>query len=272
MPLYMDLHEVPGATEEDLMKAHAADIAVQEQFGCTSLTYWVNKETGTANCLIEAPSAEQAEAMHRASHGLVATKMIEVRREVVESFMGRIDQTPAAIDPATIRTGSALRVIFFTDLVGSTAMTQRLGDDAAMNLLEHHNTAVRGALQENGGREVKHTGDGIMASFASVAGAIRGAIEIQRSFKDHNQANPDEALDVRIGLCAGEPVERGEDLFGASVQLAARICDHAQTAEIQVTGTVEELCLGKGFHFCNPQEVIFKGFDGPVKIATVIWR
>jgi len=268
----MDLHEVPGATEEDLMKAHAADIAIQEQYGCVSLTYWLNKDTGTANCLIEAPSPEQADAMHRAAHGLVATKMIEVRQEVVESFMGRIDQTAAAIDPATVRTGSALRVILFTDIVGSTAMTQRLGDDAAVNILEHHNTAVRGALQKNGGREVKHTGDGIMASFVSVAGSVRSAIEIQRSLEEHNQANPDEALHVRIGLCAGEPVEQDADLFGASVQLAARICDHAQTAEIQVTRTVEELCLGKGFHFCNPQDVTFKGFDEPVKIATVIWQ
>ena len=210
--------------------------------------------------------------MHRASHGMVATKMIEVNKAVVESFMGRIDQTAAAINPATTHTGSSLRIIFFTDMVGSTAMTQKLGDDAAMMILEQHDTTVRAALQTHGGREVKHTGDGIMASFASVAGSVRSAIEIQRSLNDHNQAHPDEALYVRIGLCAGEPVEKDADLFGASVQLAARICDHAQTAEIQVTRTVEELCLGKGFHFENPQEVTFKGFDEPVKIATVIWQ
>ncbi|MCH8327608.1 MAG: DUF4242 domain-containing protein [Candidatus Marinimicrobia bacterium] len=272
MPLYMDLHEVQGATEQDLAKAHLADIAIQDQYSCNSLTYWLNKETGTANCLIEAPSTEQAVAMHRASHGLLATKMIEVDKMVVESFMGRIDETAAAIDPATTQTGSSLRVIFFTDMVGSTAMTQKLGDEAAMKILELHDTTVRTALQTHGGREVKHTGDGIMASFASVAGSLHSAIEIQHSLNDHNQANPDDALHVRIGLCAGEPVEKNADLFGASVQLAARICDHAQTSEIQVTHTVKELCLGKGFNFENPQEVTFKGFDEPVKIATVIWQ
>ena len=217
MPFYMDLHEVPGATEKDLAKAHLADIAIQDQYSCNSLTYWLNKETGTANCLIEAPSAEQAEAMHRASHGLVPTQVIAVDKMVVESFMGRIDETAAAIDPATTHTGSSLRIIFFTDMVGSTAMTQKLGDDAAMKILEHHNTTVRAALQKHGGREVKHTGDGIMASFASVAGSVHGAIEIQRSLHDHNQAHPEEALHVRIGLCAGEPVEKDADLFGASV-------------------------------------------------------
>ena len=272
MPLYMDLHEVSGATEKDMAKAHLADIAIQEEYGCTSLTYWLNKETGTANCLIDAPSSEQATAMHKASHGLVATNIIEVNQAVVESFMGRIDETAAAIDPATTQPGSSLRIICFTDMVGSTAMTQKLGDEAAMKILGHHDTTVRAALQKYGGREVKHTGDGIMASFASVAGSVHSAIDIQRSLHDHNQAHPEETLHVRIGLCAGEPVEQGKDLFGASVQLAARICDHAQTAEIQVTHTVEELCLGKGFQFENPQEVTFKGFDEPVKIATVIWR
>lgn len=272
MPLYMDMHEVPGALEEDMAKAHLADIAIQDQYGVTCQTYWLNKETGTANCLLEAPSTEQAEAMHKASHGLEATKMIEVNEAVVEAFLGRIDQTAVAIDHTTTRSGSALRIILFTDMVGSTRMTQDLGDAAAMDVLQVHDTIVRGALEQQGGREVKHTGDGIMASFASVAGSINCAIDIQRGISANNQTGAKHDLHVRIGLCAGEPVEKNQDLFGTSVQLAARICDHAAAEEILVAHTVQELSAGKGFKFGKPDEVLLKGFATPTKISSVIWQ
>ncbi len=273
MPLYMDIHKVPGVLEEeDMAKAHLADLAVQDQFGVTCHTYWLNKENGTVNCLLDAPSAEQANAMHRASHGLEATKMIEVNEAVVESFLGRINQTAVAIDHTTTRSGSALRIILFTDMVGSTRMTQELGDAAAMEVLQVHDTIVRGALEQQGGREVKHTGDGIMASFVSVAGSINCAIDIQRGISDNNKGESKHDLHVRIGLCAGEPVEKNQDLFGTSVQLAARICDQADAEEILVAHTVQELSAGKGFKFGQPDEILLKGFATPTKISSVIWQ
>ena len=272
MPLYMDLHEVPGATDEDLAKAHLADIAIQDQYGVTCQTYLLDKDSGTANCLIEAPSAERANALHAASHGLVATKMIEVNEAVVEAFLGQIKETAAAIDPATTQTGSSLRIILFTDIVGSTQMTQELGDEAALHVLHAHDTIVRGALEKHGGREVKHTGDGIMASFASVAGSLNSAIDIQRGISDYNQTDPKHDLQVKIGLCAGEPVEKEQDLFGTSVQLAARICDHADAAEILVAHTVQDLSAGKGFEFGRRDEVLLKGFAAPTKLNSVMWQ
>lgn len=272
MPLYMDIHKIPGATEEDMTKAHLADIAIQDQYGATVYTYWLNKKSGTANCLMEAPNAERANAMHRASHGMEAEKLIEVNEAVVEAFLGRIDQTAVAIDHATSQSGSSLRIILFTDMVGSTQMTQELGDAAAMQVLRIHDIIVRGALEKRGGREVKHTGDGIMASFTSVAGSVDCAIDIQRGISDNNQADAHHQLRVRIGLSAGEPVEENQDLFGTSVQLAARICDHAAAEEILVAHTVQELSAGKGFEFGQPDEVLMKGFPTPTKIISVIWR
>ncbi len=272
MPYFMDRHDVRGATDEEISQAHLADIAMQNKFGVTNLTYWHNKEAGHLNCLVEAPSKEAANAVHANSHGMVASEVIEVDKTVVEAFIGRIEQTPAALDPATTNAGTALRIILFTDIVGSTAMTQKLGDEAAMEILENHDTTVRAALEKHGGREVKHTGDGIMASFASVSGSIRSAIDIQRTLSKFNQTNPKQVLKVKIGMCAGEPVEKNKDLFGASVQLAARICDHAGAEEIQVTHTVQDLCLGKGFQFENPQKVMFKGFDETIGITDVQWQ
>ena len=272
MPLYMDVHYVPDASEEDLAKAHLADTAIQEHFGVTCQTYWLNKRTGTANCLLEASGAEQVNALHKASHGLEAHKIIEVSEDVVEAFLGKIDQTPVAIDPGTTQTGSSLRIILFTDIVGSTQMAQDFGDEVAMKVLQTHDTIVRGALQMHGGSEVKHTGDGIMASFASVSGSVKSAIDMQNGIADYNQTSPEIKLHVRIGLSAGEPVEKDQDLFGTAVNLAARICNHADAEEILLAHTVRELCAGKGFNFRELDEVSFKGFDEPTKIGSVVWQ
>jgi len=93
-----------------------------------------------------------------------------------------------------------------------------------MELVEVHDRIVREALASLGGREVKHTGDGIMASFFSAAAAIKCAARIQRDIASHRQEKKDRPIELRIGLSAGEPVEGHNDLFGCTVQLAARLC------------------------------------------------
>src|SRR4029077_19682380 len=98
-----------------------------------------------------------------------------------------------------------------------------LGDDAAMALLDLHNTVVRNALTDLGGRDIKHTGDGIMASFVSAASALKCAARVQRELAEYEK-NRNRSLKVRIGAAAGEPVEQHNDLFGSTVQLAARLC------------------------------------------------
>ena len=107
-------------------------------------------------------------------------------------------------------------------------MVQRLGDDGAMRLLRIHDGIIREALARHEGLEVKHTGDGIMASFDSVQAALACAVAIQQGFAAHNASHPEPPLMVRIGMSAGEPVAESDDLFGAAVQLAARLCDYAQ--------------------------------------------
>jgi class 3 adenylate cyclase len=120
-------------------------------------------------------------------------------------------------------------------------------------------------LSALGGREVKHTGDGIMASFVSPASAIRCAIQIQRELDNHAQKNPERALKVRLGAAAGEPVEQHNDLFGSTVQRAARLCAHAQPEQILVSNAIAELCIGKGFSFDDIGELTLKGFASPVR-------
>src|SRR5438132_683011 len=98
-------------------------------------------------------------------------------------------------------------------------------------------------------REVEHTRDGIVPSFVSAAGAVRCAIQVQRELAKHAESNPDRQLKVRVGAAAGEPVEQHNDLFGTTVQLAARLCGHAQPEQILVSNVIAELCLGKGLLF-----------------------
>ena len=141
-----------------------------------------------------------------------------------------------------------------------------------MAMLGVHDTIVRDALSALGGREVKHTGDGIMASFVSAAGAVRCAIQIQRELDKHAQANPERRLKVRVGAAAGEPVEQNNDLFGSTVQLAARLCAHAQPEQILVSNAIPDLCIGKGLSFEEVGEVTLKGFDSPVRAHAAAWK
>ena len=158
--------------------------------------------------------------------------------------------------------------ILFTDIVDSTALTQRLGDANAQELVRAHNTVVRDALRVHGGSEIKHTGDGIMASFPSTSGALECAVAIQRGVTQHADGD----LQVHIGLNAGEPVAEESDLFGTSVQLARRICDHASAGQILASNVVRELSAGKGFLFADIGEVVPKGFDEAVRLYEVRWQ
>jgi class 3 adenylate cyclase len=135
-----------------------------------------------------------------------------------------------------------------------------------------HNTIVRRELGTHGGREVKHTGDGIMAAFNSVASSVAFSIAAQRAFWEHNEANPI-PLDVKIGISAGEPVtDDNDDLFGAAVQLAARLCDVATGGEIRVSLAVRELSAGKQVLFDDCGPVQLKGLPEPTAVYRVVWR
>lgn len=275
MPLYMDIHEIAGGVPaEDVAKAHAQDVKVQDKYGVHYHKYWVNEKAGKIFCLCHAPNAEAAIQVHREAHGMVADKLIEIQPDLAEGFLGGVEVNEAGaalVSGATNERDPGIRTILFTDIVESTTFTQTLGDEAAMVLLGVHDTVVRDALSALGGREVKHTGDGIMASFVSAAGAVRCAIQIQRELDKHAKANSERPLKIRVGAAAGEPVEQHNDLFGSTVQLARRLCEHAAPEQIVVTNAIAELCIGKGLRFADLGEVALKGFGRPVRAHAVEW-
>jgi class 3 adenylate cyclase len=276
MPVYMDVHEVgPDVTAADIAKAHARDLEVQGKYGVSYDKYFFNEKAGKIFCLCHAPSAEAAVKVHKEAHGLVADQLIEVDENMADLFMGagEINSAGAAVLPAAQADNRdpGIRTILFTDIVGSTAMTRELGDEAAMELIHLHDQIVRDSLREHGGREIKHLGDGIMASFVSAVSAIKCASRVQREIAKHREENKSRPIKVRVGVAAGEPVEHHDDLFGCTVQLAARLCAHAQADQIVASNVVAELCEGKLLPFECLGEVDLKGFDHPVHVHAVNW-
>jgi class 3 adenylate cyclase/pimeloyl-ACP methyl ester carboxylesterase len=191
-----------------------------------------------------------------------------------EPLINAIEDFMLGPDIPRTRTHVAERVqtVMFTDVEASTAINQRLGDERAQEVMRHHNQIIRSALAMNGGTEIKHTGDGVMASFTSATRAIQAAIAIQAGFAEHRGKSQGETIQVRIGLNAGEPIEEDGDLFGATVILASRIAAKAEGGEILVADTVRGLCSGKGFLFVDRGEFVAKGFDEPVRVYEVDWR
>jgi len=274
MAYFMDIHTVPGATADDVRKAHEADLEMQDKHGVCCLKYWMNEDAGKVFCLFDAPSADAAVAVHGDAHGLMPEKIIEIDPDMVDGFLGRgpVDAAGAVRLPGNGNGNgrdSAVRSIMFTDMVDSTAATQTLGDDAAMELVNAHDGIVRSALDEFDGRMVKHLGDGIMASFVSAVGAVRCACRIQGDFARHREERPHLPLALKIGAAAGEPVEQGNDLFGSTVQLAARLCSEAAAGQIVVSSGLAELCRGKGLQFDDLGALTLKGFAEPVSARAV---
>lgn len=272
MPIYMDIHHGLEATADDVQSAHLSDLEAQERFGVQYLKYWFNPHAGTVCCLVDAPDPESAQKCHLDAHGLKADKIIEVDNEVVDAFLGNsIDAGTGRMVAPTGGPDGGFRTIVFTDMAGSTSMTQRLGDAEAMKVIKAHDSLVRREIAARHGRLVKHTGDGYMIAFLTPTAAVHASIAIQKAFRTHNERVPDRPIMVRIGMSAGEPVGEGDDLFGATVQLARRVCDAAPEGSIYVSNVVRELCLGKEIPFSDLGVKELKGFPEPVRLHEVAW-
>jgi AraC-like DNA-binding protein len=246
MPIYMDIHHVPGVEAIDLAEAHRKDMLIQAQYQCKCMTYWVDLDRGVAFCLIEAPDKSTVEEMHRKSHGLVPNKIIEVKNELVESFLGRIhDPENATLSGNGLKvfSESALRILLVTDMIDPVLLRHKLGVEKANDLLTRQYDAIRKECATHGGREVEHVGDGFIASFSSAANAVSCAFEIQMKIS----ATERNATAFKIAVNAGEPVAKSDRLFGDTIQLARRLCTMASSDRLVVPSSVKELLAGDFF-------------------------
>lgn len=269
MPIYIDRHYVEGSTQHAIADAHEKDLKIQDKYGIKFMTYWFDETRSTTFCLVDAPSKIALQEAHNEAHGMVPHEIIEVDPSIIESFLGRIKDPEPVNNNGEIPYDAAFRVIMFTDLQDSTLMTTMHGDKKALHMIHVNNVMTRNALREHNGSEVKHTGDGIMASFPKVNDAVHCCVAIQKAFEIHNKTYPDENLNLRIGLSAGEPIEEHGDLFGKAVQLAARLCALAEPGQILVADIVKDLFVDNGVSFRDIGDYKLKGFGELLRIYDV---
>jgi class 3 adenylate cyclase len=159
-------------------------------------------------------------------------------------------------------------VVMFSDIEGSTARNEELGDRGWVKLLEKHNKLIRKHVDDHGGHVVKSQGDGYMIAFSDPAEAVRCGVEVQEAL----QKNPDrwDRIRVRMGIHVGSSVRRGDDLFGLNVAMAARVANQADGGEILVSepvrkaiGAANDLTLG------TPRDVELKGMSGTYQLFPV---
>jgi AraC-like DNA-binding protein len=240
MPIYMDIHEVPGIEAIDAAEAHRKDMLIQADFQCKCMTYWVDVDRGVAFCLIEAPDKSIVEEMHRQSHGLVPNKVIEVKNELVESFLGRInDPEDAKVTDTGLKvfSGTASRILMITQITDPILLKYKLGAVQACELMDSLKNSIKKAISVSGGRVAEDAGNNNIASFSSAAKAVACAVEIRKNLPDSVR----KFAGCTIGLHAGEPVAESDKLFGDTIRLARYLCTLTSNNGIVVSSGVKEI-------------------------------
>ncbi|MFD0360228.1 adenylate/guanylate cyclase domain-containing protein [Nocardia sp. GCM10030253] len=150
-------------------------------------------------------------------------------------------------------------VIAFSDIEGSTALNERLGDRVWVKLLDRHDRLIRKFVTEHGGHIVKSQGDGFMIAFAQPEQAVRCGLDVQSALGDGAKPTGLERVRVRIGIHMGMSVRRGDDLFGRNVAMAARVAGQADGGEVLISAAVRDAVDG------DPDIVVDQGREAELK-------
>ncbi len=166
---------------------------------------------------------------------------------------------------------AAMAAILFTDLVNSTELMQRAGDEDAQRIFKAHYRLLRDAVSANGGAEVKSLGDGLMVAFNSAADAVRCAVTMQQTSR--RQVAAGERLAIKVGINAGDALRDESDYFGTPVVVARRLCDRAGPGQILCSAVIETLLAGRqAFSFRSIGELELKGLAVPVSACEVVYE
>jgi class 3 adenylate cyclase len=180
--------------------------------------------------------------------------MDEVLDEVEGFLIGAGDRAASS--------GRVLATVLFTDIVGSTQRAAAQGDRHWLTLLESHNAISRALVDQHGGRIIRLTGDGVLATFDGPGRAVQCARSLREAL--HTLG-----IDIRVGIHTGEIEVRGDDIGGIAVHVASRVMDHADPGEIWVSGAVPLLMVGSNVEFEPRGEWALKGVPGDWALLTV---
>jgi class 3 adenylate cyclase/predicted alpha/beta-hydrolase family hydrolase len=179
-----------------------------------------------------------------------------------EALVGEIEEFLTGERHQVAESDRMLATVLFTDICGSTERAAQLGDRSWRYMLERHDALFRRALERHRGREVKHTGDGFLATFDGPARAIRCAADLTDSVGSIG-------IQVRAGLHTGELEVMDGDLSGLAVHIAARVMDQAGPNEVLVSSTVKDLVVGSGIEFEERGEHELRGVPGEWRLFSV---
>jgi AraC-like DNA-binding protein len=240
MPIYMDVHIVPGVKAKDVAEAHRKDLLHQGEFGCNCMTYWIDEKRDSIFCLIEAVDKDAVKEMHSKAHGLVPHKIVEVSSSIVESFLGRIydpEEATTTADGLKVFADPSFRILLVTKISDPVLLQYRLGEEVVNSLMSRYHTVSRKNIAALEGSEVEHGGDGLIVSFTSAAKALSCAMAIQNELP----AEDLKTLDLRIAVNGGEPIEKSNKLFGDAIQLAQELCSIALNGQVAISSRIKEL-------------------------------
>ena len=162
--------------------------------------------------------------------------------------------------------------ILFTDVVGSTELSQRLSSEAADEVRRGHFSILRQALAEAGGTEVKNLGDGLMVVFSSASSAIGCAVAMQQGVERDNR-DREHSVGLRVGLSGGEVSRENDDYFGDPVVEAARLCATCESGQVLATDVVRAMAGRRSRYEClSLGELTLKGLSDPVETVEVVWE
>jgi eukaryotic-like serine/threonine-protein kinase len=280
-----------AARQQDAVRHFELALARNAEIGCDYLTPRVCYEY--ARTLLSRSEPEDREkAIGLIDQGLVLARQIGMRVEaerltrlhqehqeqrstlgwsVLDSIAQSIELDRPDLRAVVAPDGTV--TIMFSDIEGSTVLTEQLGDDRWLKVLHRHNALIRNHLAAHHGFEVKSQGDGFMVAFGSARSALRCAIAIQRDLAARRDHSGSQVLRVRIGLHTGEVIREQEDFFGHTVILAARIGAKANGGEILVSAVLRGLVAGSHeFQFGEAREEQLKGLQDPQRVYEVCWR
>jgi len=245
MPIFMDLHIVPGVNAKDVAEAHSRDVYLEKDHHCKCLTYWIDELRGHVFCLIDAPNKETVYELHNRSHGLLPHKIIEVENSFVESFLGRITDPDSGQYTDTgllMLDDTSYRIIMSVNTTDSILLHHQLGLAAAVKKVAHQNAIIREEIKKHAGKEALHNGLEIIGSFIAAEKAVSCAFAIQKQLIDL----ADEAFAIQIH--AGEPVSQRDELFGDTLQLLKGMSLIRRNKPIIITAGVKELIAKDMLH------------------------
>lgn len=240
MPIFMDVHNVPGVKAKDVAQAHELDLLNQTAHNCKCMTYWIDETRESIFCLIEGPTKQAVEDLHRKAHGILPSKIIEVDSNLVESFLGRIydpENAEVTSEGLKIFHDPSFRVLMVTRVSDPVLLQQKFGKEEVNELLNKQNITIRKLIKEFGGREAEHTGDGHIFSFSSASKAAECSVAILQEIN----ATDINATGLRIGIDSGEPVEKSNAIFGDTIAYAQSLCRIVKSQQVAVSTPVKDL-------------------------------